>query len=190
VANNLYTLPVEELILDLSKGSPENASAVCEELIRRFQPLLRKCWARLNTPTIDYQDFVQDVFVRLLQGLPALRNLKAFPGYFRRITISVMMDHFRQREHGHAVVDIDDVVERIAAIDRDVLHEIFIWSCLEHLGGREQEVIRLELMGLNAADIASHLGISPGAVRMTQSRAVARLRNVMLKHSQDVESEP
>ncbi len=184
---SLSDRPIDELVVNIRKGSPEDASDICEELIRRFQPLLRKCWARLQLPVVEYQDFVQEVFVRLFQGLPALREPKAFPAYFRRIAISVMMDYFRAPERREQQ-QIESIESRISVADREILRDVFVWSTIERLSGRERQVLELEFRHeLSLQEISQSLGITPGATRMTRSRAIKRLKRIMLAESAALE---
>lgn len=187
---SLCDLPVDELIERIQIASDEDTSELFEEIIRRFTPLLRKCWARVGTTGMEYQDFVQDVFVRVFQSLPSLRQPKAFAGYFRRIALSVVTDHFRASMHRNdREIELDprQIDKQIALVDRQVLSKVFVLSCLEHLGGREREIMRMELLdGDTPSEIAARLGILPGAVRMTRSRAIARLRQIMLSHADEL----
>lgn len=181
---------VEELVRHLREGPAEAASPYCEELIRRFEPLLRRVWRRagFGLPYDQYPDFVQEVFVRLLGGLPHLQNPKAFPGYFRRIALSVVGDFGRERARV-AALDRHWRPERASRdADREILENIFVWSYLEHLAGREKEVLTLEFVHqMPVKEIAQKLGLTPGGVRTTKTRALNRLREILLADARVLE---
>lgn len=179
-------LSTEELILQLREAPIEQASVYCEELILRFEPLLRRAWQRETSG--EYQDFVQDVFVRLFAGLPQLRNPKAFPGYFRSIVLSVVSH--RWRKEGKELIRSDEDIEIITkAVDDPLITRIFIRSYVERLPAREKEVITLAfLRDLSTKEIARQLNLGTGAVRATKSRALNRLRALFLQDALSLEN--
>jgi len=129
---------------------------------------------------MDYQDFAQEVFVRLFSWLPALHNPKAFPGYFRRVALSVVADTFRRSKpqiqpHDPALLDV------LEAADAAILDKIFVASYLSKLQPKEREVLTLEYMsGYSPAEIAPLVGLkTAGGVRMIKSRAMKRLHEIV-----------
>jgi RNA polymerase sigma factor (sigma-70 family) len=163
------------LINHLRIASPEEASVYCEELIRRFEPLLRGAWRRVSF-VVEYPDFVQDVFVRLFSRLPYLENVKAFPGYFRQIVLSAAVDHLRKWYPRQA--EDSRVVEAIVSdIDEKIIAGIFVRSYLEHLTTRDREVLIMEFFeGKTPAEISQALGVTRHNVRTIKSRALKKLR--------------
>lgn len=176
----LNELPLDELLKLLSVASKKDSSKYCEELIRRFEPLIRKGWRSAGYPD-EYRDFLHEVLLRLFSTLNKLREPKAFPGYFRRIVLSVVTDHFRRKQDMNSIsVDSAQLEELVDAFDQDMSIPIIIRSCLELLPPREQEIVALEfIVGLTPSEIAERTGLSPGAVRMTKSRAIKRLRGIL-----------
>ena len=180
--DELKQLTTEDLILKLREASFDAASQYCEELIIRFEPLLRSAWQRDITG--EYQDFVQDVFVRLFAGLPQLRNPKAFPGYFRTIVLSVASSRWRSR--GRAPYQTDAEVENLVhGSDEDLITRILVRTYIERLPSRERDVIAMVyLQDLPTSEIAHKLSIKTGAVRALKSRALNRLRELFLSDAQ------
>ena len=173
-------LPLPEVIgylLRLNESDPRS-SAAATEILRRFQPLLRKYWAwhRLG----EYEDFVQEAMLRLFIALPSLRNLDSFPGLFRRIVIGTAADALRARVESAA--DVEDLNDEQLAVefDESLSTGVVVRSYLEHLPPREREVINLTFFeDLDPAEVAVRLNLSEGAVRMTKSRAIGRLRTIL-----------
>jgi RNA polymerase sigma-70 factor (ECF subfamily) len=185
---DLQSQTVEQLVSSL-RDSPEESSAVFSEIIRRFEPLLRRAWWRRGGLHVSYtyQDFIQEIFLRLFAGLPRLENVKAFPGYFHKVALSVAADYYR-RQFATATVDIKEFEKVVTGLDHDILTGIFIRTYLERLSPREKEVINLEFYeGLSAREIAKQLGLKPGAVRMTKARALKRLRDLLAEDSKTLE---
>lgn len=159
------------------------ASRAAAELARRFSPLIRRYWRDKRCG--DYEDFSQEVLTRLFAALPHLRKVAAFPGLFRQVVVGAAADHWRRHRPGE--VDLPDAeLEKIAAPDADFGEELvtrlLVRSHLELLPAREREVLRLLYFGdLDVAEAARVIGITPGAVRTTKVRALARLRDALGK---------
>lgn len=177
--STLADLPLREVIgqLRLDDRDPRS-SAAAAEILRRFQPLLRKYWAwhRLG----EYEDFVQESMLRLFIALPRLRDVDSFPGLFRRIVIGTATDALRARElKGEELVDLDE--EQLSeAFDDSFATAVVVRSYLEHLPPKEREVIQMAFFeDLDPREIAARLEVTEGAVRTTKSRAIARLRTIL-----------
>ena len=177
--------PLEELVTGLAQSEPGGGSAEAVEIVRRFEPLLRRAFQRGGF-AMDYEEFVQEVFVELFSGLPALRDVRAFPGYFRRVALSVAGGVARRRREGR-----DEAVEPPREPwANELFTQVAIRSLLERLTPHEREVISaLFLEGFTPAELARRLGIEPGSVRMAKSRSLARLRQLLEADSRALDPE-
>ena len=172
------SLTVADLIVRLRSESPAEGSLYCEELIRRFEPLLRGTWHRLAEKT-EYQDFVQDVFTQLFSNLPALKDPNAFPGYFRQIVVTVAVTKLRKTAVRDEV-ELDELAELATNVDQDMLTKVFIRSYLERLPLREQTVILLDYFhGFTLKEIAVQLDLTDANVRVIKHRALKSLREMI-----------
>ena len=172
------SLTVADLIIRLRTSPPAEASLYCEEVIRRFEPLLRGSWHRLAEKT-DYQDFVQDVFTQLFSHLQALKDPHAFPGYFRQIVVTVAIGKLR-KSAVHDEVELDELTDLATHVDQDILTRVFIRSYLERLPLREQTVILLDFFhGYSLKEIAVQLGLTEANVRVIKHRALKSLREMI-----------
>lgn len=189
---DVQLLTVEQLVSRLkesfeTKRSELEASIYVEEIIRRFEPLLRRAWIRVSF-AIEYQDFLQDVFVRLFKGLPGLIEPKAFPGYFRRVAMSVAIDYSEKYYAMRKLQRTDKIESLITRIDDEILASIFVQSYLEHLPVRDKEILYLEFIeNRTQREIAAQMGLKPGALRMARSRALNRLRQLLLEQAKVLE---
>lgn len=179
-------MPVAKLIIRLNEtfqtepndSARERASIYCEELIRRFEPLLRVLWRKVSFAT-EYQDFVQDVFVKLFGNLKYLKNPKAFPGYFRQIVVSVAIDYTR-KQSSYKTVHLNTISSLTNRIDEQIFTGIFIRSYLEQLSPSEREILLLEFFeGYKPAEIAVILKLKPVNVRVIKHRALSSLRKLI-----------
>lgn len=175
MAPEVESLTVEQLVSGLSKKPPDEASAYCEELIHRFEPLLRRAWHKGAFST-EYSEYVQDVFLSLFRWLPQLRSPKAFPGYLRRIALSVAATHARQSARSQARTT-EKVEEQVYQLDEAIFTPIFIKSYLEHLPVRERTVLTLKyLLDCDVSEIADKMNLTDAEVRSLKHRALKRLR--------------
>lgn len=199
--SSLALLSPAEILSRLSTSSPENSSAYFGELIRRFEPVLRRTWRTVLSESnrdigIEYDDFVHDTFIRVFEHLPDLRDNEAFPGYFRQITLSVAYDYFRRprrgSQHRDLRIDVEEIDDEhdpaplalLENIDEQILTGVLIQSYLNHLTAREQEVLKLEFFyGNSAQEIAERIGLTSGAVRTLKSRALSKLRQIILREA-------
>lgn len=176
---------MERLVEGLYDRPQREVSDYFEELIRRFEPLLRHAWRRGAFAT-EYNEYAQDVFLTLFGSLPRLRSPKAFPGYFRRVALSVAADHAR-KDKGLPLNDpkVEDVVNRF---DDVLFTPMFVRSYLEHLPAREKEVLTLKyLQDYSIPEIAEQLGLTVGATRSIKSRGLKRLRDILIGDTQALE---
>jgi RNA polymerase sigma factor (sigma-70 family) len=177
---DLPALALSEVIALLRLADPDpRASRAATEILRRFQPLLRKYWAwhRLG----EYEDFVQEALLRLFVALPRLRDPAAFPGLFRRVVIGTATDVLRARGTSleAAQVEMDEEM-LVAEFDDSISTPVVVRTYLEHLPPREREVIELSFLDeLPVPQVARRMGLTEGGVRTARSRAIARLRSLM-----------
>ena len=176
---SLSSVPLPELIQQLQLGGDDpRSSDAAVEVLRRFQPLLRKYWAwhRIG----EYDDYVQEVMVRLFVALPRLKSLEAFPGLFRKIVIGTATDALRSpRPDTASIEDIDE--ERLTSVfDESLSTSVVVRSYLEHLPPREREVLSMLFFDdMDPDEVAAKLSLTAGTVRMTKSRAIERLRGLL-----------
>jgi RNA polymerase sigma-70 factor, ECF subfamily len=166
------------------QGSP----AVVAELLRRVRPMVvRYCRARLGRTgggaytTAD--DVAQEVCLAVLNALPRYRDLgRPFSAFVFGIAAHKVSDAHRgaSRDLSQPVEILPEVEDAgggpesqaLAADDARRLHAL-----LNTLPPAHRDVVVLRVaVGLTAEETGRVLGMTPGAVRVTQHRALARLR--------------
>lgn len=136
-------------------------------------------------------DIVNETMARALAGIGRFRRGGTFDAWVFGITRNVIHEHHRSQGPVTPVADPavtstdpppDNAV--LAAQDRAALRDAF--SRLDH---HDRELLELRVVaGLTAREVAAVLHKRPGAVRMAQSRALARLRVTLsaLEHNKAV----
>jgi RNA polymerase sigma factor (sigma-70 family) len=174
--------PLAQVISQFTDLKDEPArSAAAAEILRRFEPLLRRYFNQIREPAIGYEDFVQDVMVRLLIVLPRLRDVQSFPGLMRKIVIGTMADALRKRPRGRVELDLQSWERELATtFDESISTELVLRSCLEQLPrGPGRRILELHLEGRSVSDTASELRMKEATVRMHKSRSIKSLRKIL-----------
>ncbi len=161
-----------------------------EELLFRIRPLVvRYCRARLGWINggayTSADDVAQEVCISVLQALPRFRDMgRPFEAFVYGIAARKVSDVYRG-----VARDLTDPVDKVPdhadtnggpeteAIMADTARQLT--SLLEQLPRQQREVLVLRIaVGMSAEEVGAILGMSPGAVRVAQHRALGRLRAI------------
>jgi RNA polymerase sigma-70 factor, ECF subfamily len=160
-----------------------------DSLIREVRPMvLRYCRARLARVSgyVHYSDDVaQEVCIALLAALPRYRDMgRPFAAFVFGIAAHKVADTLRVAGRTETV-PTDAVPERpdedpgpeesaVRVIEAQRAREL-----LDELPEQQRRLLVMRVItGLTADETGHVLGMSPGAVRVAQHRAIARLRQV------------
>lgn len=161
------------------------------DLLAHVHPLaLRYCRARLSRLPGDARHFVddlaQEVCLAVLCALPRYRDTgKPFEAFVAAIAHHKVADLQRaaMRHPGSTAVPSDEMPEQpddsLGPEERALLSSDTAWAkkLLANLPDHQRELILLRVaVGLTAEETGQVLGMSPGAVRVAQHRALSRLR--------------
>src|ERR687896_500669 len=138
-------------------------------LITLIRPMVvRYCRARLgrvDRSSVSADDVAQEVCLAVLTALPGYRiQGRPFLAFVYGIASHKVIDAHRAatRNRSEPVADVPDAVEAADGPEKQ----------------REILVLRV-VVGLSAEETAEAVGSTPGAVRVAQHRALARLRKSM-----------
>ncbi len=167
--------------------------AAFAQLYRRyFDPIYRFCLRRLGNHDAA-EDAAAIVFGKALAALPTFRQGQGtFRAWLFTIAYRVIADEFRGRcpnEPLDAAAWVTDPApspeERfLAGEERDQLAAL-----LARLPEDQRRVLELRRAGLSGAEIAQAVDRSHAAVKMLQSRAVARLRAILAAEGDPIDIE-
>lgn len=165
-----------------------------DDLLALIHPLvLRYCRARLGRQESlmgSADDVAQDVCMAVVGALPnyQLKGL-SFRAFVYGIAGHKVTDAFRAigRNRAEPVADLPDgpvtadgPEHRLLAAEMSAR----LGRLLAHLTPRQREVLVLRLaVGMSAEETAQAVRSTPGAVRVTQHRALGRLRKILLGES-------
>jgi RNA polymerase sigma-70 factor (ECF subfamily) len=178
----------ESELAALAASAVRNEPEAVAELLSRIRPMvLRYCRARLGRTgggaytTAD--DVAQEVCIAVLNALPRYRDVgRPFSAFVFGIAAHKVTDAHRgaSRDLSHPVEVLPEIEDaergpESHALAADTARQVY--GLLETLPPTHREVLVLRVaVGLSAEETGQALGMSPGAVRVTQHRALARLR--------------
>jgi RNA polymerase sigma-70 factor (ECF subfamily) len=182
------------MIDTLVAGAVGGDTRARDDLLTVIHPLVLKyCRARLGRQESlmsSADDVAQDVCMAVVSALPnyQLKGL-SFRAFVYGIAAHKVTDAFRAigRNRAEPVADLPDgpvtadgPEHRLLAAEMSAR----LGRLLNHLTPRQREVLVLRLaVGLSAEETAQAVRSTPGAVRVTQHRALGRLRRILMGES-------
>ena len=150
---------------------------------------IREFIARRVRKPADVDDIVQQVFLRVHQALPTLRDADKLPAWMYQTTRRTIVDYYRapaKRREVPAGTTIDVVPEEepgdVTADEHEESALQELARCLDPLMNRlavaDQEALRLvEFDGLTQVEAAGRLGLSVSGMKSRVQRARLHLRS-------------
>jgi RNA polymerase sigma-70 factor (ECF subfamily) len=179
---------------ELARRARRGDPAAAAELLARIRPgVLRYCWAHLGSLGRGDQapdDVAQEVCLAVFEALPRYeeRGLP-FTAFVYRIAAFKVADAHRGVSPTRPIETVPEPVDdgrdpEARAITADLSRRLL--PLLDDLTDAQREIIVLRVAaGLSAEEVGAVIGKSPAAVRMAQSRAMARLRTWARPHVAD-----
>ena len=179
------------LMTELVAAAVRGEGPAIDTLLAYVHPLaLRYCRGRLvrlpGGARHHVDDVAQEVCVAVLCALPRYRDQgRPFEAFVYGIAAHKIADLQRaaMRGPGSTVIPPDDLPElpddALGPEERALLSSDAAWAkeLLSNLPARQRELVLLRVAaGLSAEETGEVLGMSPGAVRVAQHRALSRLR--------------
>lgn len=155
--------------------------------VKLYTPLIYYWARRAGLQQPDAADLVQDVFALLVQKLPKFNydHSRSFRNWLRTVTLNKWRENWRRRKatppsgsSGLSDIAVPDnveaftdaeyrrhVVEQALEMMKTEFHPTTWQACWEHV-----------VSGKSAAEVASQLNLTEGAVRAAKFRVLCRLR--------------
>jgi RNA polymerase sigma-70 factor (ECF subfamily) len=151
-----------------------------EQLYTRLRPRLYGLSLQRLHDANDAEDAVAETMLRAVKGASGFRwRGGGFDAWIFRICTNVIADMGRSRVRGQALLVGGQGVDTTEIDERAVLEEehAAVRRAFDRLDDDDRELLELRLIARLTSDEVAHvLRRRPGAVRMAQSRALARLR--------------
>lgn len=155
------------------------ARGAWKELERHLRPYLAR---RVASPS-DIDDLLQDIFVRLHQGLATLQDEERFGGWVYRVARNAIVDNARQRARAPQIDSHDDVEAVPLLNDADENLQSDLGECValfvSRLPSPYREAVTLtELEGLTQREAAEMLGVSLSGLKSRVQRGRDKIRHM------------
>ena len=160
----------------LVKEASRNADAFTELYRRHVTPLYRYLYHRLGNVK-DAEDLTAQVFMEALEGLASYRERGLFSAWLFTIARRRLTDLYRQRPTSHLEDDQPDSTFDLQSVLEGRENHARLNQLLGELEDDRRELLQLRFAaGLEFSEIASVLGKSEGAVKMTLYRTLDWLK--------------
>jgi RNA polymerase sigma-70 factor (ECF subfamily) len=173
----------------LARRASDGDGRALDRLLERIRPMvLQYCRARIGSGLLGSQaaeDVAQDALLAVCGALERWRPEKRVMAFVYGITSNKVVDAYRAAGRDHSVPtegvpdspDLGAGPEQAAMLGSDVAE---LRLMLEKLPEHHREVLVLRLaLGMSAVETARTLGSTSGAVRVTQHRALTKLRELV-----------
>jgi RNA polymerase sigma-70 factor (ECF subfamily) len=187
----------QALIDDLARAAVRGDRAAHEQLIASLYPaVLRYCRNRLGrTDSVigSADDVAQEVCLAVVAAMRTyVISGRSFRSFVYGIAAHKVADAFRamRRNRTEAMADVPDSPVLDDGPDQRLLAEELaerLTGLLQRLTPRQRTVLDLRIaVGLSAEETAEAVGSTAGAVRVTQHRALNRIRDLVSTPSRSV----
>jgi RNA polymerase sigma-70 factor, ECF subfamily len=156
----------------------EGTRSAHDELEQKLRPFVAR-----RVPADDVDDVLQDVYMRVQQALPGLRDRERFVPWLYQVARSAVQENLRQRaRHPLAQGDHEEPEQRES--DHSVASETglaaFAAAAIARLPSPYREALTLtELQGMTQQAAAKMLGISPSGMKSRVQRGREKLRDII-----------
>jgi RNA polymerase sigma-70 factor (ECF subfamily) len=178
---------------DLTARAVGGQPAAIDSLLRQIRPMvLRYCRARLGRISGHHHvadDVAQEVCIALVSALPRYQDMgRPFASFVYGIASHKVADAMRSA--ANLAIPTEDLPD--GPDDRPGPEETAVAyleaervrALLRRLPRQQRELLVLRVLaGLSAQEVGNELGMSAGAVRVAQHRALARLRAIVGEES-------
>ncbi len=152
-----------------------------EEALRQHEPALRAYLARRVRSRQDLEDYVQDVYVRVLSAAPPSGKIHSWRGFLLRVASNLLIDRKRRndvrRQEDHVPLDMDaSLVDPYGHSPERVLMAreqlAVLAETLENVESQAREVfLAVRVEGLSHKEAGARIGVDA----KTASRLVERV---------------
>jgi RNA polymerase sigma-70 factor (ECF subfamily) len=173
---------------ELTSLAVQGDRSAIESLLGELRPMVvRYCRARLGRVSGQYHiadDVAQEVCIAVLSALPRYRDMgRPFASFVFGIASHKVADALRSSVRSAVPTqDLPDGPDDGPGPEETVVRYIEVEHArrlLARLPDNQRELLLMRVVsGLSAEETGNVLGMSPGAVRVAQHRALARLRQM------------
>jgi RNA polymerase sigma-70 factor (ECF subfamily) len=164
--------------VDLVVALRTRAAGARRDVVHRYGGHVRAILVRLlGADDTERADLLQDVFVRVFEGIDHLESAESFKAWLSRITVFVAREHIRRKRRWRWMMPFGDPPDTPSATAGESTREAVrcVYAALDRLPVDERLVFALHLVqGLELGEIAPMCGMSYATARRRLARARRR----------------
>lgn len=164
-----------EVIARAQAGDEEAFSA----LVKLYTPYAyRTAYAYVHRRE-EAEDVVQEIFIKLFRSLPQLREVQAFPAWFKQLISRTCLDRLKK---GDVILLADTEIagQSTPNVAEEADHRLLVREAIRKLNREQREVLLLrEWQGYDYQEIAGLLGIPVGTVKSRLHTAREQLKKIL-----------
>lgn len=165
-----------ELMRAANRGDADAYRRLLEGLAPLLRGLARRGFARLGAGSVDVEDVVQETLLAVHLKRHTWHEHQPLLPWVRAIAHNKLIDSMRRRGQ-RLDVPLDEIAPALAVEEEPALmNGIDAERMLARLRGRQRDIVlAISIEGASAGEVASRLGMTEGAVRVTLHRALKSL---------------
>ena len=184
----------EKLIRKASRGNRAALKEICEYIARH----VTFCVMRKLKSRSDVEDVVQEILLRVCEGIHTLRDPRAFGGWLNTIINNETCRFLSKNKKHGVVISMDEYLDSIVVDDEDdYFSEDYVMkeeerraviTIIDTLPERQLEAVMLYYYeGMSVTETAKSMGISKQVVSIHLARAKEKIRKVYTKGASEPE---
>jgi len=155
------------------------------ELIVAYQARLAGFVYAMLGRSAPVDDLCQDVFIKMLRGLPRLHDPALFEPWFFRLARNACIDHTRRERWRRMFVFFDPATDdQPVFVDTEKRDRIdALLTLLQRLSSRDRSLLLMAQEGLSLVEMARATGTTTTTIKTRLHRARERLRQIYEKRT-------
>jgi RNA polymerase sigma-70 factor (ECF subfamily) len=163
-----------------------------EALYREYSGRVYSLCLRKTNDVGDAEDLTQEVFLQVYRKVNSLRDEVAFKSWLFRVTMNIILMHFRKRRHwASSLYFLDNETSPILDVSKTLIcpacepaERIALARAIGGLPKCRRTVLVLhDIEGMSHREIAESLGVSLNTAKSNLCRARRQLRGILLDGS-------
>jgi RNA polymerase sigma-70 factor, ECF subfamily len=174
-------------LLQLARAGDEAAFTEIYDLF--FEKIYRFIFFRVGHKEVA-EDLAEDVFIKVFRNLSTQTKENSFESWLYQIARNRIIDYYRSKKLIVPLEEVENTLEYetniVDVVNLESQQKIFI-KLLKELSAEQQVVIKLKFLeGLENDEIAGIMDKSEGAIRVIQHRAIAKLKELIAKFTNNL----
>ena len=151
------------------------------QMLAELRPRLHRYAARMTGSTVDGEDVVQEVMLKVLESPPDIDNFSMLERWLVRVTHNAAIDFLRQRSRRdatHTAEDLDMIIDPSAVIDTSDTALVSLRTFMRLPALQRSTVIFKDVLGYSLDEVAEFTGNSIAAVKSALQRGRLNLKEL------------